>query len=69
MKIKTDNCLLIGLLLTYASWSFCFFPAPSLYYAFLLSAVHCCLMDDDLESCLVMVLLLKFKMASQDFKI
>ena len=32
---------------------FFFFSAPSLFDAFLLSVLHCCLMDDDLEFFLV----------------
>ena len=47
----------IVLLLVFAYWNFSF-SIPSVFEAFLLSMLHCCLMDDDLEFYLVMELIM-----------
>ena len=47
----------IVLLLVFAYWNFSF-SIPSAFEAFLLSVLHCCLMDDDLEFCLVMEIIM-----------
>ena len=48
----------VALLLAYTSWILFFFFILSVFEAFLLSLLHCCWMDDDLEFCLVMVLIM-----------
>ena len=47
----------VALLLAYTSWILFIFIL-SVFEAFLLSLLHCCWMDDDLEFCLVMVLIM-----------
>jgi len=47
----------IVLLLVFAYWNFSF-SIPSIFEAFMLSMLHCSLMDDDLEFCLVMELIM-----------
>ena len=47
----------LGFLEFLLSFFFLFF-APSVFDAFLLNMLRCCLMDDDLEFCLVMELIM-----------
>ena len=47
----------VALLLAYTSWILFIFIL-SVFEAFLLSLLHCCWMDDDLEFCLAMVLIM-----------
>ena len=61
-KIENQDLQLVSyyvtLLLAYTSWILFFFSILSVFEAFLLSLLHCCWMDDDLEFCLVMVLIM-----------
>ena len=54
-KNKDLQVVYIVLLFVFAYWNFSF-SIPNVFEAYLLSVLHCCLMDDDLEFCLVMEL-------------
>ena len=54
-KNKDLQVVYIVLLFVFAYWNFSF-SISNVFEAYLLSVLHCCLMDDDLEFCLVMEL-------------
>ena len=56
----------VALLLAYTSWILFIFIL-SVFEAFLLSLLHCCWMDDDLEFCLVMELIIFLPLRKNGF--